>query len=44
MSGGRLLDTEVRYLTQDDESTDTTLAKVDVARLARARPVRRVRS
>lgn len=44
MSGGQLLDTEVRYLTEDDESIDTTLAKVDLGRVARARPVRRVRS
>lgn len=44
MSGGQLLDTEVRYLTEDDESIETTLAKVDIARLARARPIRRVQS
>lgn len=44
MSSDQLLEAEVRYLTEDDESIDTTLAKVDIARLARARPVRRVRS
>ncbi|WP_405219038.1 TnsA-like heteromeric transposase endonuclease subunit [Agrococcus sp. Ld7] len=44
MSGDQLPEAEVRYLTEDDESIDTTLAKVDLARLARARPVRRVRS